>query len=80
MDELLALPEDEAESKVEFRGAAFAAPGEHDVTFAQLEPGRYVMLCFIPTGTTSMEMLDGETPPDGAPHFTQGMVHEFEVT
>lgn len=79
VEELLELPEDEVESMVEFRGAAFAASGEEDVAFAELEPGRHVILCFIPTGTTSMDMLEGETPPEGPPHFTQGMVHEFEV-
>ena len=80
VDELLELPEDEADSMVEFRGVAFAPSGEEDVTFASLEPGRHVILCFIPTGTTSMDMLEGDAPPDGPPHFTQGMVHEFEVT
>ena len=79
VEELLELPEDEVGSMVEFLGVAFAASGEEDVTFAELEPGRHVMLCFIPTGTTSMDMLEGEAPPEGAPHFTQGMVHEFEV-
>jgi hypothetical protein len=79
VEELLELPEEQVESMIEFLGVAFAASGEEDVTFAQLEPGRHVMLCFIPVGTTSMEMLEGETPPEGPPHFTQGMVHEFEV-
>lgn len=79
VEELLELPEEEAETMVEFLGAAFAGPGDEDSMFAELEPGRHVMLCFIPVGTTSMDMLEGETPPEGPPHFTQGMVHEFEV-
>lgn len=80
LEELLELPEEEAETMIQFIGAAFAASGEEDVIFADLEPGRHAMLCFIPTGTTSMEMLEGEEAPEGPPHFTQGMVHEFEVT
>lgn len=80
LEELLELPEEEVETMIQFLGAAFAASGEEDVMFADLEPGRHAMLCFIPTGTTSMDMLEGEEPPEGPPHFTQGMVHEFEVT
>ena len=80
VEELLELPEEEAESMIQFLGAAVAESGEEDVIFADLEPGRHAMLCFIPLGTTSMEMLESESPPEGPPHFTQGMVHEFEVT
>lgn len=46
----------------------FVSPG-NEVTFsaANLEPGTYAMLCFIPT--------EG----DGAPHFAKGMVNQLEV-
>jgi hypothetical protein len=70
VDELLQLPEEEALSRVTPVAVAIAEPGESDVTFAELEPGRYVAVCFIPVGS-------GE---EGPPHFTQGMVAEFEVT
>ena len=76
VEELLALPEEEAETKTEFVGVAFAAPAGDSTMFADLESGRYVILCFVPTGTTSFE--DFETA-DGPPHFTQGMVKEFTV-
>jgi hypothetical protein len=115
LEELVALPEEESQSMVEFVTVAFAAPGESDLSFNELRPGRYGMLCFIPLGTTDMSMLEGEpsgeatgeatgdatggtadatatteatgettgTSADasqlGPPHFTQGMMTEFEV-
>lgn len=68
-DELLALPEEEAQTKVQFASFAFAPPGESGSTLASLEPGDYAMVCFIPVGGAE----------DGPPHFTQGMIHEFTV-
>lgn len=76
VDELLALPEEEAESKTTFMGVSFAEPGGGDTMYADLDAGRYAVICFIPTGSTSME--EAETA-DGPPHFTQGMVREFTV-
>lgn len=80
IEELLELPEEEAQEMATFVGAAFAAPGENDMSFIDLEPGRYGIVCFIPVGTVDMEMLEGEEAPEGPPHFTQGMHKEFEVT
>ena len=68
-EEILALPEEEGESKTVFATATFAPPGESSSTLATLEPGDYAMVCFIPVGGAE----------DGPPHFTQGMVHEFTV-
>lgn len=76
VEELLAMPQEEAETKASFVGVAFAAPGEGSNMYADLEPGQYFIVCFIPTGTTSFE--DIETA-EGPPHFTQGMVQEFTV-
>ncbi len=70
VEELLQLPEEESESMVTFLGATFAPPGESDYTVLDLEPGRYGVACFIPVG--------GEET--GAPHFTEGMFAEFEVS
>ena len=76
LDELLALPEQEADTMIEFMGAAFAAPGETTVASLNLiEPGRYAVVCFIPTGTTSME-----SEGTGPPHAMQGMTHEMTVS
>lgn len=68
-EELLALPEKKAEKLVTFKGATFAPPGETGTTVTSLEPGRYVMVCFVPVGGKKK----------GAPHFTKGMVTEFQV-
>lgn len=76
-EELIALPEEEAESMITFLGVAEPVPeDETSYLVADLEPGDYVAICFIPTGTTA---LDGP-PADGPPHFTHGMVREITVT
>jgi len=82
IEELLALPEEEAQEAARFIGVSVAAPGEDgEIMEGELvveEPGRYVALCFIPVGMT--EMPDGPPEDNGAPpHFTQGMVQEFTV-
>lgn len=69
-EELLALPQAEAEASVTFSGVTFASPGETGYVAAELEAGSYFVTCFLPVG-------GGE---DGPPHFTEGMVAEFEVT
>ena len=92
-DELVALPEREL-------GALFAGPpavvlvappGEDG--FAAVgdgtlgEPGRYLVLCFIPIGGDPDAYLDaleanpGQPPsvPGGPPHFTAGMYGEVTV-
>jgi len=94
LDELLALPEEEATSMVTTAAFAFAFPGTVSYGTADLTPGRYVALCFLPEGATPEAMslleeagVDGpedSIPADlgvelGPPHFTKGMVHEFTV-
>lgn len=73
-EELLQLPEEEALQKVTNLGAAFAGPGSVSGTVVDLEPGEYAALCFIPVGTTGLDVQ-----AEGPPHFTEGMVHEFTV-
>ena len=70
-EELLDLPEGEAESMTEFKGEAFAPAGESSSALAELDAGEYAMICFIPVGSPEVE--------DGPPHFTQGMLAEFTV-
>lgn len=69
VEELLALPEAEADEVVTFTTATFAPPGETGYTTAELEAGSYFGVCFIPVGGAE----------DGPPHFTEGMITEFEV-
>jgi len=75
-DELLALPEEQVMEKITFMGSpAFADPGSGEYKVVDLEPGRYIVACFVPVGTTSQEA----PPVDGPPHAFQGMVAEFTV-
>ena len=92
-DELVALPEEELGEL--FAGppalVLVAPPGEDgfvalgDGTLA--EPGRYLLMCFIPIGADPAAYLDaleahpGQPPvvPGGPPHFTAGMYGEVTV-
>lgn len=67
--ELLGLPDAEAEEALAFTQAIVTEPGQTGYGNADLEAGGYVGVCFLPVG-------GGE---DGPPHFTEGMVTEFEV-
>lgn len=78
-EELLSLPEEEAMAKVTPMGGAFAATTDsRALLVGEFEPGDYIAICFIPTGTS---VSDGTmTPGDGAPHFMHGMQQEFTVS
>ena len=61
-------------------GGAFAAPGTEGYTAMELEPGRYMAICFLPEGATPENLPKLESGEiDGAPHFTLGMISEFSV-
>ena len=48
-----------------------------DITFADpLEPGTYVLACYIPQGGFGDE---GPVNPDGRPHIQLGMIHLLTV-
>jgi plastocyanin len=93
-EELVNLPEDELGALFAGEPATVLLAGPHgghqtaavgDGTLA--EPGRYLILCSIPTGADPEEIeasLDSEEPPAedpdaGPPHFTQGMHAEIIV-
>lgn len=77
-DEILKLDQAEAETKVEQVASGFAAPGEDDYAVADLKAGEYVVVCFVPVGTTSQAPPPENAPP-APPHFTKGMKAEFKV-
>lgn len=82
VEELLMLPEGEAESMVTYIGGGFAEPGEGDAIFLNLEPGRYGVVCFMPVGSTTEAVAAAEErgeEVEGAPHFTEGMFASFTV-
>jgi hypothetical protein len=72
-DQILALSQEEAQTKTDFVGQVMASPGKPDATVAHLTSGQYVMICTISKGTV------GDKQGDGPPHFTLGMKHEFTV-
>ncbi len=76
-EELLALPQEEAEGMVTFLNGAFAAPGETGYTAVELEPGRYLVACFVPSGMTPAAVEENPEFEGGEPHFMQGMFTEF---
>ena len=81
VDDLLALPEDQIVATARPVGGAFAAPGETGSGMLDLDPGRDVAICFLPTGATPENMpklQSGEL--NGVPHHTQGMVQEVTVS
>lgn len=82
IEELAALPEEEAFTKVRVMGFAMAPPDDSDEAFVDLEPGRYGALCFFSVGSTPEALASAEESGqelEGPPHFTQGMLTEFTV-
>ena len=91
VEELLALPEEELMSMMSGppatvlmappQGEQIAAVGDGTLT----EPGRYALLCFIPTGADPAALMeesgpDGPPPADsGPPHIAHGMHAELIV-
>lgn len=93
LSELLALPEDERNAIAQFQGVTVAFPGEDavftDGSMSLTEPGRYVLICSIPTGADPQAYRDAVADPDaqgppdvegGPPHLVNGMAAEIEVT
>jgi hypothetical protein len=73
-DQLLKDP-NAAQSKIDFVTQTSADPGKEGFIATDLSKGDYLMVCFIPKGTTSSTGPDGKGPP----HFTLGMKKEFTV-
>ncbi len=89
LDDLLAAVETDPMALGEFVGVAVALPGEDGVEpdgpVVLDQPGRYVLVCFVPTGADPeayRAALETGNPPeiaDGVPHLAQGMVAELTV-
>lgn len=90
--ELVALPPEEFGPLMEgVRTVVLAAPEEDGMAVvgdgSLDEPGRYALLCIIPTGADPEEYLTkaatSDGPPDvagGPPHIVEGMFAEITVT
>lgn len=75
-EEIVALPEEEAMSKVSPPAAVvLTVPDQQATSFYELEEGRYAVVCFISKDSTEENDFQGEGPP----HVTEGMVEELFV-
>jgi hypothetical protein len=79
LEELLALPEEEVDAVITDKAFAFTPPGAATFVTADLDPGRYVAICFVPVGATPEALQTGATLNEEDGHFMHGMVSEFEV-
>jgi len=78
VEEILALPEEEAQEKAPAVAFGFAEQGQTSIVYAKLtKAGTYGVACFVPVGATSPEAAE---TADGPPHHAEGMTAEFEVT
>jgi uncharacterized cupredoxin-like copper-binding protein len=73
-DQILALPFEQQETKVDFVNAASADPGKTAYLVATMPAGDYIFLCSFGKGTT-----DDDDVKDAEPHFTLGMRQEVKV-
>lgn len=81
IDDLLNLPEPEQQTAIPYLGGVTACPGTTSEPLgAELEPGRYALLCFVPVGTTpDLRGDDLLEAYEHAPHYTEGMIAEIVV-
>lgn len=74
-EQLFMLPEEEGRKMATPAGFVFAAVGQSATSFLDLEPGKYVIGCFVPVGSKQ-----GVEDAQGPPHFTEGMAADLTVT
>lgn len=65
-NELNSGGDEEPTSSVDVGGVPLLSPGEQVTITRSLQPGTYVLICFVPA-------------PDGKTHFEHGMIGSFEV-
>ncbi|MEA2902066.1 MAG: hypothetical protein QOH36_1953 [Actinomycetota bacterium] len=73
-DQLLALPDDQAQAKLDFVDATSTDPGGTGYIVANLPAGDLVFMCSFGKGST-----DDDDPKQEEPHFTLGMKQEVKV-
>jgi hypothetical protein len=73
VDQVMALPEEQAFSMIAPVGRSSAMPGDSETTFIRMGPGRYGVACLIPQGTTP------DTEGSGPLHVALGEFAEFTV-
>ena len=84
-DQILAIEDEaEAETHVDFVGATFGEPNDPEDLYAiaDVTPGDYIMVCFVPVGSTPDAVKaaeDANQEIEGPPHVQQGMRAEFKV-
>jgi hypothetical protein len=85
-DQILAIEDQsEAEKHMDFIAGTGGDPGSDEPLYAvtDLQAGDYVMVCFIPVGSTPEALRaaqEASKPIEGRPHFTEGMKAELKVT
>jgi len=79
LEDIAALPQEEALGKVTPVAVTYADPGSSSFSSANLDEGRYGILCFIPQGATP-EAMASDQELAGMPHFMAGMLTEFQVS
>ena len=65
VEEILDLPEEEAQTMLTEVGGTVALPGGTGYTVFELTPGRHVAVCFVPQGTT-LEVIEAEMAAEAA--------------
>ena len=81
-EELVGLPEEEQRELAEYVGGVAACPGDRtEVLGAELTPGRYLLLDFVPMGMRA-DLPDDAVADvlDNPPHFIDGMFADFRVS
>ena len=78
--DILKLSREEAQKLVSQVGGlqGTVEPSRSDYLVADLKPGTYAFVCFIPKGSTTSDAMDNAAQ-DAPPHAMLGMVHEFTV-
>jgi hypothetical protein len=79
VEELLAVPETEQPETTD-KAFVLAPPGAATYVTADLDPGRYVALCFVPIGATPEALQSGTALNEEDGHFMHGMITEFTVS